>query len=91
MAQTTVLVWAMLHPGHHPDEVFVIAGPDHSAFVDVTQVQPSRLILAGQDRRGQVVAFVIEQGQWESLVELSGVAVGALRGWVHNERIRPLS
>lgn len=90
MAGKSVLVKARLSAGHHPDEIFAVVGPKQSSFVDLSQVRPKRQPPGGQTTNGQVLAFVIEAGSFESLVELPGVAVGALRGWVVNTSIGEL-
>ena len=82
---------ASLQAGYHAYEVLAIVGPNHSALVDVGQVRPSRRIKNDKIIVGQVLAFMIEQGPDDSLVELPGVAVGALRGRVPNARIKPLT
>lgn len=91
MAASNVLVPASLSAGYHANEILAIVGPDHSALVDVSQVRPSRPVKNGKVIAGQVLAFMIEQGPQDSLVELPGVAVGALRGRVPNARIKPLT
>lgn len=79
----SVYVPATLFAGSHAGEIHAIVGTDHSAFVDVSQVRAPRLPQDPEDQvQGQVLAFVIERRPDETLVELPGVAVGGLRGWV---------
>lgn len=87
----SVLVPATLHPGYHASEVLAVVGLGHSALVDVSQVRPAQAVPTDQNRPGQVLAFMVERQADRSLVELPGVAVGGLRGWVPNESIAPLA
>lgn len=85
MVDTVIVPAALFASGYQPDEFHAIVGTDHSSFVHVSQVRAPRLPTTPDDQvAGYVMGFLIEQGPEYSLVELPGVAVGALRGLVPN-------
>lgn len=90
MNETVLVPAALFASGYRDGEFHAIVGTDHSSFVDRTQVRSDRLPMTPDDQvQGYVMAFVIKRGPEETLVELPGVAVGALRGLVPNLDIEP--
>jgi len=79
---------ATLTVGFHDNEVLAVVGKNHSAYVDVANIRAERLPERGDLIEGQVKVYLIEAGADDSLVELPGVAVGALRGRVANSLLR---
>ena len=75
-----VLVPAKLSPGHGPGEVIAELGAACSAFIDSSFVVGT--LPAQPSQNGTIIAYLVRVDDGRALVELPGVAIGALRGWV---------
>ena len=75
-----VLVHAKLSPGHRPSEVIAELKLGCSAFIDSSFVVGALPVQPRQD--GTIIAYLVRVDDGRALVELPGVAIGALRGWV---------
>ena len=86
----TVLIPATFAYSANPNEVITIAGKNHAAYVSVDKVRLERTPEPGEILEGQVEAYVVEQGKTNSLLELPGVVISALRGRIDNSLIREM-
>ena len=86
----TVLIPATFVHSTNPGEMIAIAGKNHAAYVSIDKVRLERNPEPGEMLDGQVEAYLIEQGETDSLLELPGVAISALRGRIDNSLIREL-
>ena len=76
-----IYVEATLTAGYHSNEVIATISPTSSAFIDRSFVlgrQPDTL----DSIRSAIRVYEIETRGDQVLVELPGIAIGALRGWV---------
>ena len=90
MSETAFVPAALFASGYQSGEIHAIVGTDHSAFVAASYVRADRLPANPEDQvNGQVLVFVIQRGPTETLVELPGIAVGGLRGWVPSANVVP--
>ena len=84
----TVYVKCKVLPGLFDTEYYVLVNGSSSAYVIQSNVKTNAKPAHGMEIDGQVQAYLIQQEQNRSLIELSGEAVvGGLRTWVPNDML----
>jgi len=84
----TVYVKYKVLPGLFDTEYYVLVNGSSSAYVIQSNVKTNAKPAHGMEIDGQVQAYLIQQEQNRSLIELSGEAVvGGLRTWVPNDML----
>jgi len=84
----TVYVRCKVLPGLFDTELYVLVNGSSSAYVIRSNVKTNAKPQHGSEIDGQVQAYLIQEEQNRSLIELSGEAVvGGLRTWVPNEML----
>ena len=84
----TIYVKCKVLPGLFDTEYYVLVNGSSSAYVIRSSVKTKAKPEHGTEIDGQVEAYLIQQDQNRSLIELSGEAVvGGLRTWVPNHML----
>jgi hypothetical protein len=84
----TAYIKCKVLPGLFDTEYYVLVNGSSSAYVTRSNVKISKDPKHGSEIDGQVLAYIIEQENNRSLIELSGEAVvGGLRTWIPNEML----
>ena len=84
----TVYVKCKVLPGLFDTEYYVFVNGSSSAYVIRSSVKTNAKPEHGTEADGQVEAYLIQEDQNRSLIELSGEAVvGGLRTWVPNDML----
>lgn len=83
-----VFVRCKVLPGLFDTEFYVLINGSSSAYVARDNVKMKDAPKHGVEVDGQVLAYIVNQEQSRSLVEVAGEAVvGGLRTWVPNEML----